>query len=279
LVVLTRVLFRARRRGGGGRFGPRRARPLVATATGWADHVIVVSQECWHRVNLRGTPEEKLSIVLNTTSWPSPAGDMLPARSEGDGDSSFLVAHSTLVGRYGVDIAIRAFAQLAARWPQLTLRVIGDGEERPALEKLAQDLRVGDRVIFTGQLPWNETITQVKRAAVGIVSVVADGYGEVLLPTKLLEYARFGVPVACSRLAAVLPYFSGDAVTYFEPGNVEELGAALDRLLKDPALRTHQASQAQLAVRAFAWERVRHSYLAALALDDRLPKVVEGSPA
>jgi glycosyltransferase involved in cell wall biosynthesis len=189
------------------------------------------------------------------------------------------VTHSTLVGRYGVDVAIRAFAELAPRWPELTLRVIGDGEQREALERLARELQVGDRVVFTGQLPWAETIRQVERALVGIVSVLDDGYGEVLLPTKLLEYARFGVPAACARLTAVLPYFPDDSLSYFTPGNATELAAAIERLLRDPALRARQAGQAQRVVRGLAWERVRYSYLEALGLEARKEVAAAASPA
>ena len=266
---LTPEMVAARFSGRLGAVLTRVASWVEAAATSWADHVIVVSQECWERVHRRGVPEEKLSIVLNTTSWPSPTADAskVPAR---DGEASFLVVHSTLVERYGIDVAIRAFAQLASRWPRLTLRVIGDGEQRAALEALAQQLRVGNRVVFTGQLPWTETIAQVMQATIGIVSVLADGYGEVLLPTKLLEYARFGVPAVCSRLAAVRPYFPDGSITYFEPGNADDLAAVIERLLEEPGIRKLQAGHAQEVARGLSWERVRHSYLQALALDSRV---------
>jgi glycosyltransferase involved in cell wall biosynthesis len=174
------------------------ARVIEAAATGWADHVIVVSRDCWRRVHARGVPEAKLSVVLNTTPWPE---DLPGAPPSSDG-SPFLVTHGTLVDRYGVDIALRAFARLSGSWPDLTLRVVGDGDARPRLEAQARELGIAERVIFTGYLPWPEAIAQVQGAAAGIVSVIADGYGEVLLPTKLLEYAR------SPRFAPTLPRYT-----------------------------------------------------------------------
>lgn len=275
---LTPEMIAARFTAARGRWFIRIARWLEAAATGWADHVIVVSEECRKRVITRGVRPAKISVVLNTTPW-WPAVSEKPTGDREGGDSSFIVTHSTLVPRYGVDLAIRAFAQLAAARPRLSLRIIGDGEHRPALERLAQDLGVADRVTFTGLLPWAETIAQVRQAAVGIVAVLADGYGEVLLPTKLLEYARFGVPAVCSRLAAVQAYFPEDAVAYFVPGDADQLAARVDELLRDAAAAAHQGAQAQEVARSLAWEQVRHSYFEALGLTGHVKTSAEASLA
>jgi glycosyltransferase involved in cell wall biosynthesis len=254
------------------RFGAGRLRGLVrlarrieAAAAGWADHVIVVSEECRQRVLQRGVPAEKMTVVVNTTTTP-PDGNGGGSQAGQVAERPFVVTHTTLLERYGVHVAIQAFASLQRRWPELTLRVIGDGEERAALVRLAAELGLQDRVVFTGFLPWTETIAQVKRAVLGIVAVMADGYGELLLPTKLLEYARFGVPAACSRLPVIEHYFPEDSLAYFAAGDVAELAAQLDALLSDPTRAREQARRAEEVARMLGWERVRGDYLKALGL-------------
>jgi glycosyltransferase involved in cell wall biosynthesis len=269
-----------------GRFGQRApqalpwlARRLESAATGWSDHVIVVSEECRRRVLQRGVRPEKVSVVLNTTATPlGPVAGRAPARLEAV-ERPYVVTHTTLVERYGVHVVIEAFASLQRRWPELTLRVIGDGEERPALERLASRLGVSERVVFTGFLPWTETMSQVRRAVVGMVAVLADGYGELLLPTKLLEYARFGVPAVCSRLPVIEHYFPTDTVAYFSAGEAGELAAQLDRLLSDPARAREQAERAEEVAHSMGWERIRGDYLKALGLADapRQPHAVATS--
>jgi glycosyltransferase involved in cell wall biosynthesis len=238
------------------------ARAIEAAATGWADHVIVVSRDCWRRVHARGVPEAKLTIVLNTTPWP----EGVPGPPPPSDGSPFLVTHGTLVDRYGVDIALRAFARLSGSWPDLTLRVVGDGDARLRLEALAHELGIAERVIFTGYLPWPEAIAQVQGAAAGIVSVIADGYGEVLLPTKLLEYTSLKVPAVCARLAAIQDYFPENAVSYFRAGDPEQLAERLDRLLADPTQARVQADRASEIAKQLAWDHMRDAYVMALGL-------------
>ena len=128
---------------------------------------------------------------------------------------------------------------------------------------------IGERVVFTGFLPWPETMAQVRQAAVGIVAVTAGGSGELLLPTKLLEYARFGVPAVCSRLPVIEHYFPDDSLAYFTPGDAGGLAAQVDRLLRDPEAAARQKRRAQEVARSLAWDQVRGEYLRALGLGER----------
>jgi glycosyltransferase involved in cell wall biosynthesis len=259
-----------------GRFGDRTpralrwlARGLEGAATGFADHIIAVSEECRQRVLERGVLPEKTTVVLNTTATPPGVDEGMAAANRAE--KPYIVTHTTLVERYGVDVVIRAFAAMSPRWPDLTLRVIGDGEQRDALERLAAELGLGERVVFTGFLPWTETIAQVRGAVVGMVAVIADGYGELLLPTKLLEYARFGVPAVCSRLPVIEHYFPPDSVAYFAAGDPADLACQLDRLVGDPAGAREQAERAGAVAEALAWARMRGAYLEALGLRERAP--------
>jgi len=230
-------------------------------ATRWADHVIVVNRPCFDQLRGRGLAPEKMSVVPNTIELPPD----LP--SPGERRDRVLITHSTLVERYGIHVAIRAFACLRDRWPDLELRILGDGEERPALERLARELGVEGRVRFTGLLPWRRALAEVQRATLGLVTIVPDRYTPFLLPTKLLEYAQLGVPAVCSRLTTIEAYFPAGAVAYARPGDPEAVAAQVDRLLRDPEAARRQAERAASVVETIGWDRVRFRYLAALGLD------------
>jgi glycosyltransferase involved in cell wall biosynthesis len=233
------------------------ARWTEARAVRWADRVIVVSEACRAALANRGAPADKLAIVVNTTSWIG-----LPEAADG-WRRGYLVTHGTLVERYGTHLILEALARLPA---DVRLRVVGTGEQLPALMDLAHALGIDGRVQFTGQLSWGEALAQVRGAALGIVAVLEDGYGQLLLPTKLLEYARLGVPVVCPRLAAIEAYFPPGAVAYFPPGDAARLAAQVERLLGDPELARAHARRAREVVDTLSWERMRDRYIEALGL-------------
>jgi glycosyltransferase involved in cell wall biosynthesis len=171
-----------------------------------------------------------------------------------------------LVKRYGVQVAIRALALMQHGWPGLTMRVLGEGEYRDELVALTRELGLTDCVVFRGFRPWAEAMQEIRQASVGIVPIIADGYGELLLPTKLLEYVEHDVAVVCARLPTIAHHFPADSVAYFEPGDPAGLAAQADRLLRNRSDAAAQARRAKLAMRAISWNALAPRYMAALGL-------------
>jgi glycosyltransferase involved in cell wall biosynthesis len=96
------------------------------------------------------------------------------------------------------------------------------------------------------------------------VPVIADGFGELILPMKLLEYVGIGVPVACARLPGIEEHFPEDTLAYFAPGDPHDLARQVERLLRDPEGAQRQAERALVALEGIRWEAVSPRYLAAL---------------
>ena len=259
LLELTPELLAARLEVGESHVLTLLATALERAATAVADQVITVSEACRRRVEARGVPADKLWVVNGSV----PTRDLPAARPALPGP--YLVVVATLIKRYGVDVAIRALAALGPAGAELRLLVLGEGEERPGLEALSQELGLADRVVFAGLLPWEVAMAQVRAAAVGLVPVVADGYGELILPTKLLEYVALEVPAVCSRLPTIAEHFRPESLAYFEPGDHLGLAAQVGRLLADPDAARRQARIALEDLGELSWERASQRYLAALA--------------
>jgi glycosyltransferase involved in cell wall biosynthesis len=240
----------------------RWVRWIERIATRWADHVIAVSQQCKDILIERGVDAGKISVLPNTPPAATRPYRPEPLMSE----APFLVTHASLVERYGVQVAIRALALMQHDWPYLTLRVLGEGEYKEALVELTRELGLADSVVFRGFRPWAEAMQEIREASVGIVPIIADGYGELLLPTKLLEYVEHDVAVVCARLPTIAHHFPADSVAYFEPGDAAGLAAQADRLLRNRGEATDQARRAKVAMRAISWSALAPRYMSALGL-------------
>jgi glycosyltransferase involved in cell wall biosynthesis len=230
-------------------------------ATRWSDRVITVSEPCRRILARRGLDPGKATVLPNTVDLGGHHRDAAAAIA-----TPYLITHATLIERYGVQIAIRAMRELERDWPELTLRVVGDGEYRPHLEALTSELGLERKVRFVGKLTWDQTMEHVSRAAIGLVPIVPDGYGQLLFPTKLMEYIEMGVPAVASRLATVREYFDDDAIAYFDACDHVGLAARVDGLLRDPAAARRQADRAHDSLAGLRWPVVAPRYMAALGL-------------
>ncbi len=242
---------------------------LECKATHAADRVITVSDRLRRIMASRGLDPARVMIVPN--SHPL---DDVPARRPPS--TPVLILPTTLIERYGAQVAIRAVAELRCEWPELVLEILGAGEYRSTLVALTEQLGLQEHVTFTpGFIPWRQAVERVRRATLGIVPIISDGYGDLMLPNKVCEFVFMDIPFACSRLAGIEEHLPPDAVAYFEPGDSSGLAAQIRRLLSHPDEAQQQAKRARLAMAELAWENASGRYLEALGV---APSRTEGRP-
>ncbi len=137
-----------------------------------------------------------------------------------------------LVGYKACDLSIRA---VATADPATTLDIIGDGDERPALEALVAELGLVDRVRFLGWLP----------AGPALYDRLAD-YRALVLPAlaeangiAFQEAMVLGLPVICVDWAGPKELLTGAEAIMIAPTSqdavVAGIAAAMDRLACDGA--------------------------------------------
>ncbi|RIL05490.1 hypothetical protein DCC79_16095 [bacterium] len=238
-------------------FGLHAAHPLVRitgrveqAAIRFADACLAVSDPCAEAFVRRGAPAGKLTVVMNSADpalFPPPDPSAAPSGAGPGGPRPLrVVSHGTLVDRHGFDVLLHAAARLSTGGgPDFELRIMGDGEARGALEALARDLGLGERVTFEGHRPLDEVARRLEDADVGVVANRRDAFMDLVVPTKLMEYAALGIPAVVSRTPAVERYFDGRMVRYFAPGDAADLAAALAEVLGDPGLRRRLADAAR----------------------------------
>lgn len=206
---------------------------IEQAAIRFADGAIAVSEPCRARFVARGARPEKLTVVMNAAD---PA--LFTVRRPPDGPNPAdapvrLVSHGTLVPRYGFDVLLRALAAL----PAARLEILGDGEIRADLERLAGELGVAERVTFAGFVPLQEVAARLVRADIGVVANRRDAFTDLVVPTKLMEYVALGLPAVVARTPAVEAYFDEQMVAYFCPGDPTDLARVLGGLMAEPVRR------------------------------------------
>ena len=136
-----------------------------------------------------------------------------------------------LVEKKGFDVSIRALASVLPSLGRAELWVVGDGELRPELERLASSLGVADAVRFFGEVSHGEYRRLLESVHLGSQPsrTAADGDTEGGAPTVLLEMQARGIPVAATRHADIPEVVAAEDCLVDEE-DAEALGQVFVRL-------------------------------------------------
>lgn len=187
----------------------------------------------------------QLRVIPNPVVLPEVA-----ARPRAEGPRQ-LVSLGRLHEQKGFDRLFRAFAQVAERHPNWRLTIWGEGPERSALEQLRDALGLQARVALPGN-----TTAPYERLAEADLFVMSSRYEG--FPNALCEALAIGLPAVsfdcASGPAEIIAH--GESGWLVPPGDVDQLAAALDRLMGDAALRQHLAANAMRVRDTYALPKV-----------------------
>lgn len=203
----------------------------------FADRVLTVSKASARAFRELGLPEPKLRTVYNGLDLDEAAPpDPVRVREELGipADAPLAAWVGRVVDWKGTDRFVEAASLVAERLPEARFLVVGDAlfGERDYLEKLKDEViqrGLDDRILFTG---FRDDALRIIGASQLLVhsSLLPDP-----LPTVIVEAMALGRPVVAFRGGGVdemvVPGETGHLV---EPGDVEGLARAMERLLSRP---------------------------------------------
>jgi colanic acid/amylovoran biosynthesis glycosyltransferase len=222
-------------------------------------------------LELAGLPQKLRSAAFVTTCTAESrryllqvAGDVDPARVHtvyhGTDLAAFDTEHAeprdfhmlavgTLRHCKGFDTLLQVTARLTSEGVPARLTIVGDGEDRAALTRLASELGLDDRVSFTGYLPHEDVAQLYARASVLVLPArAATHFG---IPNVIVEAQAASLPVVCTPLPALGELIEDGASGLFVPeDDTDRLVAALKALSADPRLRERLGSEGRKRVHA-----------------------------
>jgi glycosyltransferase involved in cell wall biosynthesis len=150
-----------------------------------------------------------------------------------------------LVEKKGFEYGLQAFAVGAARLPEARLVLVGEGERRRSLERLARELGVRERVDFVGVQSQEQIAALLQRAAVLLApSVVAkDGNRESGLIVVKEASASGAVPIGTEHGGIPESIDSGRTGFLVAERDAAGMGECLRNLLENSALRAQMAEE------------------------------------
>ncbi len=193
--------------------------------------VVAVSQPLVAQLERRGVPREQLHLLRNACCGDGRSLERAEARANLDlpGDAFVLGWVGRLSAEKGGDILIEALARLGCPpGPPFLACVIGDGPDRPMLERRAVELGLADRVRWCG------TRTDARRLFrafdVFVLSSRTEG-----TPIVLLEAMQAGVPIVATSVGGIPDIVGPEEAWLVASEDPDALAAAVRALHSDPA--------------------------------------------
>ncbi|MGR8948274.1 MAG: glycosyltransferase [Gammaproteobacteria bacterium] len=189
-----------------------------------------IDQENYLRSN--GVEAERLTRIPNFTSLPPATA----ARNIERGQPVRLVAVGRFVRKKGFDLLINAIARLPKRI-KVSLKLVGDGEQRAALERLAHELSVEDCIEFTG---WSSNIQpHLDAADIFVLPSRDEPFGIVCL-----EAMARGVPIVATNTQGPREILNTNNACVIEKDNIDALVEGIVDAVSDPEKTRRRAQSA-----------------------------------
>jgi glycosyltransferase involved in cell wall biosynthesis len=267
-----------------GYYSARRTAVFIAlerAAARWSDRIVTLTERGTeeHLAHGIGRREQYVAVPsgVPTAAIGARAATRAAARTRlGISRDAFVVA---ALGRFvsvkGFDVLVAASPNVVAAVPETHLLLIGDGPERPQLERLAAELGVADRLHVTGAS--SDVWSYLPAADVMAAPSRNEGMGRAIVEALALRIPVVGTAVG--GIPAVI--VDGECGRVVPPEDPVALADALVALGRDPVLRAKFAAAAVARAEAFSTDVANARMLAVYAslLREKNPALLRDNDA
>jgi glycosyltransferase involved in cell wall biosynthesis len=195
-----------------------------------------------------GLDPPRVSVLPNPTPFAADVRPREELKRELSLNGATLAFAGRLTAQKSLEVALEALAAAAG----VQLVIAGEGDERPRLERRAQELGLGDRVRFLGAQPRRRVVELLHAADAMILSSSWENF-----PHTVVESLAAGTPVLATATGGVAEVVrDGVNGLLVAPGDPQALGEAVRRYFGDAELRGRLRSAAAPSVAEYTPERV-----------------------
>jgi teichuronic acid biosynthesis glycosyltransferase TuaC len=158
--------------------------------------------------------------------------------------SNTILSVGNLIPIKGHELLLRALAAVLPHYPNISCEIIGDGPERQRLTGLARECKIADKVRFLGRQSRKQVAEAMCRCVFFALPSRYEGLGCVYLEAMAAEKPV----IACRGQGIDEIIRHGSNGWLIDPGNLQELVAALSMLLQNLKLRQQLGGTARRTI-------------------------------
>ncbi len=235
---LSPELYQAQHGGDGNRWVHRVLLWFERLACRHADRLIATN-ETQRRVQQErcGATPEHCHVVRNGPNELFLA-DVEPLQRLQRADQS-IIGYVGVIGiQDGVDGMVRALQILKSERNRADFLgvIVGDGPALTDLKQLTEALGLSEQILFTGMIPFSDVPRHIASFDICLTPDPSNPYNDSCTTIKTMEYMALGKPTVCFKTHEN-QITAGDSALYASNNSLDELAAAIERLMDDPSRR------------------------------------------
>ena len=192
-----------------------------------AESIIVPSKYFKGIIENWGIESEKIKVIYNGIELSKDLGVLPPS------DKKVLLSVGRLVPWKGFDVLIKSMPEILKYYPNLKLKIVGEGPQREELEKIIKILDLKDKVFLIGKLEREKVLKLIKKVNIFILNTQYEGFAH-----QLIEVAKLKVPIITTNIGGnpELIQDNMDGIL-IKPNNKEQILSAIIKILGNDEFR------------------------------------------
>lgn len=225
---------------------------LLGTFMQQCHHIIVPSASIKEMLaELYGVTEQVTVLPTGIELHPYRSADGPSIRQKHNwGEEKVLISAGRLAKEKNWDTLIKAAAEVIREIPHVRLVILGEGDERRDLEKLAKELGVAEKIELPGVVPFDEVPNYLAAADLFCFASVTETQGLVTM-----EAMAAGLPVVAVNASGTADVVENGKDALLTADNPHQLAQAIIRVLQDDELRESLRTAAGQKVKTFDIKR------------------------
>jgi len=160
-----------------------------------------------------------------------------------------------LISRKRIDLLIEAVGQTRELGLDVRLNIAGEGNLMETLKKLANELKVADRVTFMGRVPAEQMPQVYRDNDIFVMSSAHEG-----MSNAMLEAMASGLPIITTRCEGVEELVADNGVVV-EQAQPEEIARAIKKLADNPQTLRQMSLASRERAALYSWPSVAARYI------------------
>lgn len=229
----------------------------------WKYSAFVISNSIGLRdLALKSGTKKEIGIIYNGVDIehfkPVSQGLALTGKAKPWTDSRFIITTgaSRVTHRKGLNYLIGAVAKLIPKYPNIQVRIMGEGNAQEELENLAKTLKIEKNVEFLGRIPREETAPYYQEAGIFVLPSLNEG-----MSNAMLEALASGLPIISTDTGGadelIKEGINGYIVKFKDSADIAE---KLEKLINSPELTGLMGIESRKIAETMSWGKVAGQY-------------------